>query len=111
MNVKDWEKVAGELLAQGYQAAASSDEADLVLLNTCAIRDKPEHKAYSRLGEFKADALAGRKKVAVLGCLAQLEGEKIFARVPYVSLACCSASYRKLPELLVQIAGGEQQVA
>jgi len=110
MNVHDSEKVAGELLAQGYQAAASSDAADLVLLNTCAIRDKAEHKVYSRLGEFKADALAGRKRVAVLGCLAQLEGAKMFARVPYVSLVCGSASYRKLPELLVQLQGGQQQV-
>jgi tRNA-2-methylthio-N6-dimethylallyladenosine synthase len=106
MNVHDSEKVAGELLAQGYQPAASSDDADLVLLNTCAIRDKAEHKVYSRLGAFKAAALAGRKKVAVLGCLAQLEGEKIFARVPYVSLVCGSASYRKLPELLGQLETG-----
>ena len=110
MNVHDSEKVAGQLLAEGYQPAASSDGADLVLLNTCAIRDKAEHKVYSRLGEFKADALAGRKKVAVLGCLAQLEGEKMFARVPYVSLVCGSASYRKLPELLVRLEGGQQQV-
>jgi len=62
MNVHDSEKVAGELLAQGYQPAASSDEADLVLLNTCAIRDKAAHKVFSRLGEFKADAVAGKKK-------------------------------------------------
>jgi len=111
MNVHDSEKVAGELLAQGYQAAASSDAADLVLLNTCAIRDKAEHKVYSRLGHFKADAVAGRKKVAVLGCLAQLEGEKIFAQVPYVSLVCGSASYRKLPELLVRLGSGQERVS
>ncbi|OFV84124.1 MAG: tRNA (N6-isopentenyl adenosine(37)-C2)-methylthiotransferase MiaB, partial [Acidobacteria bacterium RIFCSPHIGHO2_01_FULL_67_28] len=111
MNVHDSEKVAGELLAQGYQAAASSDAADLVLLNTCAIRDKAEHKVYSRLGHFKADAVAGKKRVAVLGCLAQLEGEKIFAQVPYVSLVCGSASYRKLPELLVRLGSGQERVS
>lgn len=103
MNAHDSEKVAGLLLSRGYQPAASSDEADLVFLNTCAIRDKAEHKVFSRLGRFKGDALAGKKRVAVLGCMAQLEGEKIFAAAPHVSLVCGSASYRRLPELLVQI--------
>ncbi|MBI4467570.1 MAG: tRNA (N6-isopentenyl adenosine(37)-C2)-methylthiotransferase MiaB [Acidobacteria bacterium] len=110
MNAHDSEKVAGQLVARGYRPAASSDEADLVFLNTCAIRDKAEQKVYSRLGQFKADAQAGKKVVAVLGCMAQLEGEKIFRQVPFVSLVCGSASYRKLPELLVQIEAGQRQV-
>lgn len=110
MNVHDSEKVAGLLLAQGYDAAASSEEADLVVLNTCAIRDKAEQKVFSRLGHFKADALAGKKTVAVLGCMAQLEGEKIFAQAPYVRLVAGSASYRKLPSLLVQLETGNQRV-
>ncbi|MEE8200047.1 MAG: tRNA (N6-isopentenyl adenosine(37)-C2)-methylthiotransferase MiaB [Candidatus Acidoferrales bacterium] len=108
MNAHDSEKVAGQLLAQGYHLAPSSAEADLVLLNTCAIRDKAEQKVYSRLGHFKAEALAGRKKIGVLGCMAQLEGEKIFERVPYVNLVCGSASYRKLPELLVRLQDGQR---
>ncbi len=110
MNVHDSEKVAGLLLAQGYDAAASSEEADLVVLNTCAIRDKAEQKVFSRLGHFKADALAGKKTVAVLGCMAQLEGEKIFAQAPYVRLVAGSASYRKLPGLLVQLEADNQRV-
>lgn len=110
MNAHDSEKVAGQLQAHGYQPAASSHEADLVLLNTCAIRDRAEQKVYSRLGQFKADALAGRKKLAVLGCMAQLEGEKIFAQVPYVNLVCGSASYRRLPDLFTQIENGQNQV-
>jgi len=110
MNVHDSEKVAGSLLARGYHAAASSDEADLVVLNTCAIRDKAEQKVFSRLGHFKADAQAGRKKLAVIGCMAQLEGEKIFAATPFVSLVAGSASYRRLPELLVRLESGETRV-
>src|SRR5512145_3364041 len=94
MNVHDSEKVAGTLLARGYQPAASSDDADLVVLNTCAIRDKAEHKVFSRLGEFKTDAAEGKKKVAVIGCMAQLEGERIFEAAPFVSLVAGSASYR-----------------
>ncbi len=110
MNVHDSEKVAGTLLARGYQPAASSDEADLVVLNTCAIRDKAEHKVFSRLGEFKSDAAEGKKKVAVIGCMAQLEGERIFAAAPFVSLVAGSASYRRLPEMLTQLEGGARRV-
>ncbi|MGH9863045.1 MAG: tRNA (N6-isopentenyl adenosine(37)-C2)-methylthiotransferase MiaB [Candidatus Acidiferrales bacterium] len=110
MNVHDSEKVAGLLLEQGYQPAASADEADLVLLNTCAIRDKAEQKVYTRLGQLKADALAGRKRIGVLGCMAQLEGEKIFAAAPFVGLVCGSASYRRLPGLLVQLESRKPRV-
>lgn len=110
MNVHDSEKVSGLLLQQGYRPADSADEADLVFLNTCAIRDKAEHKVFSRLGELKADALAGRKQVGVLGCMAQLEGEKIFSAAPYVNLVCGSASYRDLPGMLVQLEGGQARV-
>ena len=110
MNVHDSEKVSGLLLQQGYRPAESAEAADLVFLNTCAIRDKAEHKVLSRLGELKADALAGRKQVGVLGCMAQLEGEKIFSAAPFVSLVCGSASYRKLPGMLVQLDGGRKRV-
>lgn len=106
MNVHDSEKVAGMLIARGYWPAASAAEADLVFLNTCSIREKAEQKVYSRLGQLKADVQRGKKVVGVLGCMAQLEGEKIFAQAPFVSLVCGSASYRKLPDLLVQIDNG-----
>ncbi|MFQ5926608.1 MAG: tRNA (N6-isopentenyl adenosine(37)-C2)-methylthiotransferase MiaB [Terriglobia bacterium] len=106
MNVHDSEKVAGILMARGYRPAASADEASLVLLNTCSIRAKAEQKVYSRLGQLKEDVQVGKKVVGVLGCMAQLEGEKIFDQAPFVSLVCGSASYRKLPELLVQLHAG-----
>jgi tRNA-2-methylthio-N6-dimethylallyladenosine synthase len=107
MNVHDSEKVAGVLQQQGYRPAPSLEEAGLVFLNTCAIRDKAEQKVYSRLGELKGDAQAGAKVVGVLGCMAQLEGEKIFKQVPHVSLVCGSARYRSLPEMLVQLESGQ----
>ena len=110
MNVHDSEKVSGLLLQHGYQPAASADEADLVLLNTCAIRDKAEQKVYTRLGQLKPEALAGRKRIGVLGCMAQLEGEKIFAAAPFVGLVCGSASYRRLPGLLVQLEASTPRV-
>jgi tRNA-2-methylthio-N6-dimethylallyladenosine synthase len=109
MNVHDSEKVIGTLLEQGYRQVDSPEQAELVLYNTCSIRDKAEQKVFSRLQQFKREAGKG-KVFGVLGCVAQQEGEKIFDRAPHVSLVVGSASYRKLPELLVQIEGGNKRV-
>ncbi|MBV9574610.1 MAG: tRNA (N6-isopentenyl adenosine(37)-C2)-methylthiotransferase MiaB [Acidobacteriales bacterium] len=109
MNAHDSEKVVGTLLGQGYLQVPTVEEAGLVLYNTCSIRDKAEQKVFHRLGDYKKLQKQG-KQFGVLGCVAQQEGEKIFDRAPHVSLVCGSASYRKLPEMLVQIAAGNQRV-
>jgi tRNA-2-methylthio-N6-dimethylallyladenosine synthase len=109
MNVHDSEKVIGTLLAQGYRQVESVEAAGLILYNTCSIRDKAEQKVFHRLADFKKMAAQG-KKFAVLGCVAQQEGEKIFERAPHVAMVCGSASYRNLPEMLVQIEAGKQRV-
>jgi tRNA-2-methylthio-N6-dimethylallyladenosine synthase len=109
MNVHDSEKVMGTLVAAGYTQVGQPEDADLVLYNTCSIRDKAEQKVFSRLQQFKRGA--GRGKVfAVLGCVAQQEGERIFERAPHVSLVCGSASYNRLPEMLVQLEAGGRHV-
>ena len=100
MNVHDSEKVVGTLVQEGYRQLA--EQADLILYNTCSIRDKAEQKVFHRLADFKKLQAEG-KKFGVLGCVAQQEGEKIFERAPHVSLVCGSASYRNLPEMLVQL--------
>ena len=110
MNVHDSEKVIGTLLAQGYTQVDKPEQADLVLYNTCSIRDKAEQKVFSRLQQFKRGAGKG-KVFAVLGCVAQQEGERIFERAPHVSLVCGSASYNRLPEMLVRIEAGARGVA
>ena len=109
MNVHDSEKVIGTLLAQGYSQVEAPEEADLVLYNTCSIRDKAEQKVFHRLQQFKREAGKG-KVFGVLGCVAQQEGPAIFERAPHVSLVVGSASYNKLPELLVQIESGAKRV-
>ncbi|MCL4843097.1 MAG: tRNA (N6-isopentenyl adenosine(37)-C2)-methylthiotransferase MiaB [Bryobacteraceae bacterium] len=109
MNVHDSEKVIGTLEQRGYEQVQKAEEADLVLYNTCSIRDKAEQKVFHRLEQFKREAGKG-KVFAVIGCVAQQEGEKIFDRAPHVSLVAGSASYTKLPELLVQIEGGNKRV-
>jgi len=109
MNEHDSEKVAGLLLARGYQQVETVEAAGLILYNTCSIREKAAQKVFSRLGEYRGLKGDG-KKIAVLGCVAQQEGEDIFTRAPWVSLVCGSASYRKLPELLAQVEAGAQRV-
>jgi tRNA-2-methylthio-N6-dimethylallyladenosine synthase len=109
MNAHDSEKVVGTLVSQGYSQVPTVEEAGLVLYNTCSIRDKAEQKVFNRLNDYKKFQKQG-KKFGVLGCVAQQEGEKIFERAPYVSLVCGSASYRNLPQMLVQLEAGKQRV-
>src|SRR6266853_1370945 len=109
MNDHDSEKVAGVLLSRGYRQVESPDTASLILYNTCSIREKAAQKVFSRLGEYRTKQAAGQV-IGVLGCVAQQEGKDIFARAPWVSLVCGSASYRKLPELLARVEAGDQRV-
>jgi len=109
MNAHDSEKVVGTLVSQGYRQVETVEEAGLVLYNTCSIRDKAEQKVFHRLADYKKLQKEG-KKFGVLGCVAQQEGEKIFERAPYVSMVCGSASYRNLPQMLVQIEAGNNRV-
>src|SRR6195256_947044 len=107
MNVHDSEKVVGTLVQEGYEQVETVEQADLILYNTCSIRDKAEQKVFHRLADYKK-LLAQGKKFGVLGCVAQQEGERIFERAPHVSLVCGSASYRNLPHMLIQIEAGKR---
>ena len=109
MNFHDSEKVVGTLISEGYQQVQREEDADLIVYNTCSIRDKAEQKVFHRLNDFKKLHKEG-KRFAVLGCVAQQEGEKIFERAPYVSLVAGSASYRNLPKMLIQIGEGATRV-
>src|ERR1700686_5079162 len=102
MNVHDSEKVIGTLVHEGYRQVETVEQADLILYNTCSIRDKAEQKVFHRLNDYKKLLKQG-KKLGLLGCVAQQEGEKIFERAPHVSLVCGSASYRNLPQMLAQL--------
>jgi tRNA-2-methylthio-N6-dimethylallyladenosine synthase len=108
MNVHDSEKVIGTLIHEGYRQVETVEQADLILYNTCSIRDKAEQKVFNRLNDYKKLLKQG-KKFGVLGCVAQQEGEKIFERAPHVSLVCGSASYRNLPQMLQQLEAGSRK--
>ncbi len=109
MNAHDSEKVIGTLEQQGYAQVQDEAAAGLILYNTCSIRDKAEQKVFHRLNEYKKLQGEG-KKFAVLGCVAQQEGEKIFDKAPYVSLVAGSASYRNLPDMLRRLEAGEERI-
>jgi tRNA-2-methylthio-N6-dimethylallyladenosine synthase len=107
MNVYDSRRMADTLAPQGYVETGSADDADLVILNTCHIREKAAEKVYSELGRVRrmkeAAAAAGRDVViAVAGCVAQAEGEEIIRRQPAVDLVFGPQSYHRLPELLAR---------
>src|ERR1700728_3106182 len=108
MHVHDSEKVIAPLRYEGDRQVETVEEADLILYNTCSIRDKAEQKVFYRLADYKKLQAQG-KTFGVLGCVAQQEGEKIFERAPHVSLVCGSASYRKLPQLLTQIENASRE--
>jgi tRNA-2-methylthio-N6-dimethylallyladenosine synthase len=109
MNAHDSEKVIGTLEHEGYMRVEDEADAGLILYNTCSIRDKAEQKVFHRLNEYKRLQGEG-KRFAVLGCVAQQEGERIFERAPYVQIVSGSASYRKLPEMLARLEAGERRI-
>ena len=111
MNVYDSERMSEALGASGYQPTDSPDDADLVILNTCHIREKAAEKVYSELGRVRAGKLrrarAGLETVvAVTGCVAQAEGAEIIRRAPVVDLVIGPQSYHRLPALLDRVQAG-----
>jgi tRNA-2-methylthio-N6-dimethylallyladenosine synthase len=109
MNVYDSRRMADTLAPQGYVECGSAEDADLIILNTCHIREKAADKVYSELGRVRrmketAAADGRRVVVAVAGCVAQAEGEEIIRRQPAVDLVFGPQSYHRLPELLARAA-------
>jgi tRNA-2-methylthio-N6-dimethylallyladenosine synthase len=115
MNVYDAQRMADTLAGEGYVETADADDADLVILNTCHIREKASEKVYSELGRLRVAkdeaAQRGRQlKVAVAGCVAQAEGDEIMRRAPVVDIVVGPQSYHHLPKLLARSQAGERAV-
>ena len=109
MNVADSERAATGLRASGYDLCDSVDEADVVLLNTCSVREKAERKVYTRIGELRAerprDLLVG-----VMGCVAQLEGDAVFEHASSVNLVIGTRATDRIPTLIERARDGEKKV-
>lgn len=115
MNVYDSQRMTDALAADGYVATDAIGEADLVLLNTCHIREKAAEKVYSELGrirDMKAErALEGKTlTIGVTGCVAQAEGAEIIRRAPAVDLVVGPQTYHRLPDVLARVRGGDKVV-
>ena len=111
MNVYDSERMAEALGASGYVATDRADDADMILLNTCHIREKAAEKVYSELGRFKALKAANPElKIGVAGCVAQAEGEEIMRRQPLVDLVVGPQTYHRLPAMEKAVREGRRAV-
>jgi len=107
MNVYDGERMAELLEAEGLSPASSGGEADLVVLNTCHIREKAAEKVYSEIGRLKRED-GSRPMIAVAGCVAQAEGAEIPRRAPTVDIVVGPQAYHRLPELVGEAAAGRR---
>ncbi|MDQ7081213.1 MAG: tRNA (N6-isopentenyl adenosine(37)-C2)-methylthiotransferase MiaB [Paracoccaceae bacterium] len=111
MNVYDSERMESALGVSGYEATDTPDDADLILLNTCHIREKAAEKVYSELGRFKPlKADNPDLKIAVAGCVAQAEGEEIIRRQPMVDIVVGPQAYHRLPALEKTARAGEKVI-
>ncbi len=116
MNAYDSERMADVLAPAGYAATAAPEDADLILLNTCHIREKAAEKVYSELGKLRVLKEEGARNgrdvvIGVTGCVAQAEGAEIVRRAPLVDLVVGPQSYHRLPELLADRRAGTAAVA
>jgi tRNA-2-methylthio-N6-dimethylallyladenosine synthase len=109
MNVYDSQRMADTLAPEGYVEIGSAEDADLIILNTCHIREKAAEKVYSELGRMRLLKEAGKAegrdvRIAVAGCVAQAEGDEIIRRAPAVDIVVGSQNYHRLPDLLARAA-------
>ena len=111
MNVYDSERMAEVLGGEGYIPAETAEEADMVLLNTCHIREKAAEKVYSDLGRLRPLKVANPAlRIAVAGCVAQAEGAEILRRAPLVDLVVGPQSYHRLPAMMAEVGQGVRVV-
>ena len=113
MNVADTERAATGLRKAGYDLTASAAGADVVLLNTCSVRERAERKVFRRISEIRSQAKrAGQQKplIGVMGCVAQLEGDAIFQNAPAVDLIIGTQATDRIPSLIERARGGEASV-
>ena len=109
MNVYDSERMAEALGASGYVTTERPEEADMILLNTCHIREKASEKVYSELGRLKSLKAANPElKIGVAGCVAQAEGEEILRRAPLVDLVVGPQTYHRLPAMEAEVRRGNR---
>lgn len=110
MNVADTERALVRLQAAGFEPNDSPETADVVLFNTCSVRERAAHKVFTRIGEVRRRRLGSEPVIGVMGCVAQLEGQTLFDSSPLVNLVVGTRATDRLPELLDRVLGGQDRV-
>jgi len=110
MNEHDSEQMLRLLERYHYLKTESPEEADLILINTCSVREKPEHKVYSALGRYRKMKEKRETIIGVAGCVAQQEGERLLERIPYLDLVLGTQAIPQLPTLLEKIESLKERV-
>jgi tRNA-2-methylthio-N6-dimethylallyladenosine synthase len=110
MNVADSERADVRLRAAGYEFANSPENADVVIFNTCSVRERAAHKVFTRIGEVRRQRIGNEPVVGVMGCVAQLEGSTIFDNSPSVNVVVGTRATDRLPQLISRALDGERRV-
>lgn len=110
MNVADTERATTGLRSAGYELTQSAETADVILFNTCSVRERAAQKVYTRIGEVRQMNASKQPLIAVMGCVAQLEGEGIFDNAPAVNIVVGTRATDRIPSLIERAQGGELAV-
>ena len=111
MNVSDSERILTQLESGGYQITADETMADVVLLNTCSVREKAEHKLYTRVGQIRKAQTNKNAVLGILGCVAQLEGETLFAKSPAIDFVVGTKAVGRVRDAIETVLGGDRNFA
>jgi tRNA-2-methylthio-N6-dimethylallyladenosine synthase len=109
MNVSDSERVATTLAAKGFEVTPTEELADIVLLNTCSVREKAEHKLYTRVGEIR-NSRKHKPMVGIMGCVAQLEGETLFSKIAGIDLVIGTKAVGRVADAIEKVLDGQAEV-
>ncbi len=110
MNVADSERADVRLRAAGFDLSTSPEDADVILFNTCSVRERAAHKVFTRIGEVRRQRIGSEPVVGVMGCVAQLEGDSIFDASPLVNIVAGTRATDRLPQLISRALQGERRV-
>src|SRR2546430_1211242 len=110
MNVADSERADVRLRAAGFDLTDSPETADVVIFNTCSVRERAAHKVFTRIGEVRRSRLANEPVFGITGCVAQLEGESLFDSNPSISVIAGTRATDRLPGLISRALNGEERV-
>src|SRR5713226_9335242 len=110
MNVADSERADVRLRAAGFDFSNSPENADVIIFNTCSVRERAAHKVFTRIGEVRRQRVGNEPIVGVMGCVAQLEGAAVFDNSPSVNLVVGTRATDRLPQLISRALNGERRV-